>query len=155
MNKNLLIGVGVLAVVGVGAFFLLKKREKSTEAGGLDLESETLGGGATAQSTAAATAAAEAAAAETEAPLDETLSPTTPLTRKEARQERRGTRKEERQVRKQTRRDCKDEAKSKGLKRLSKERRNFMKDCKAAGGVNADFAGEEADFAFNGYSCFN
>lgn len=151
MNKNLLIGVGVLAVVGVGAFFLLRKREKSTEANGLDLESETLGGGTTAQS-----AATETAAAETEEPIDETLAaPSTPKTRKEARQERRGTRKEERQGRKQTRRDCKDEAKSKGLKRLSKERRNFMKDCKAAGGVNADFAGEEADFAFNGYSCFN
>lgn len=151
MNKNLLIGVGVLAVVGVGAFFLLRKREKSAEAGSLDLESETLGGGTTAQS-----AATEKAAAENEEPIDETLAaPSTPKTRKEARQERRGTRKEERQGRKQTRRDCRDEAKSKGLKRLSKERRNFMKDCKAAGGINADFAGEEADFAFNGYSCFN
>ena len=143
MNKNLLIGVGVLAVVGVGAFFLLKKREKSTEAGGLDLGSETLGGGATAQSTAAATAAAEAAAAETEAPLDETLlEPTLPKTPKEARQGRR-----------QNRRDCRAEAISRNLK--GKAKRQFKKECKAAGGINADFVGEEADFAFNGYTCFN
>lgn len=142
MNKNLLIGVGVLAVVGVGAFFLLRKREKTTEAGGLDLNSETLGGGATAQSTAAQIAAAEAAAAETEAPLDETLSPTTPLTPKEARQGR-----------KQSRRDCRAEAIQKRLK--GKAKREFKRECKAAGGINADFVGEEADFAFNGYSCFN
>lgn len=142
MNKNLLIGVGVLAVVGVGAFFLLKKREKSTEAGGLDLGSETLGGGATAQSLAAETAAAEAAAAETEVPLDETLSSTTPLTPKEARQGR-----------KQSRRDCRAEAIQKRLK--GKAKREFKRECKAAGGINADFAGDEADFAFNGYTCFN
>ena len=142
MNKNLLIGVGVLAVVGVGAFFLLKKREKSTEAGGLDLGSETLGGGATAQSTAAETAAAEVAAAETEVTLDETLSPKTPLTPKEARQGR-----------KQSRRDCRAEAIQKRLK--GKAKREFKRECKAAGGINADFVGEEADFAFNGYSCFN
>jgi hypothetical protein len=154
MNKNLLIGVGVLAVVGVGAFFLLRKREKSTEAGSLDLESENLGGGTTAQSAATEAAAAQTAAAETEESIDETLAaPSTPKTRKEARQERRGTRKEERQGRRQTRRDCRAEANAQGLK--GKAKRDFKRECKAAGGMNADFAGEEADFAFNGYSCFN
>ena len=140
MNKNLLIGVGALAIIGVGAFLFLRKRKSDSEGeGSLDLRSETLGGGATAQSTAA-----ETPEAEPEVPLDETLSPKADKTKKDARQQKRTNR-----------RDCREEAKSKGLKRLSKERRNFMKDCKAAGGINADFAGDEADFAFNGYTCFN
>lgn len=137
MNKNLLIGVGVMAVVGVGAFLYFRKRQASTDEGSLDLRSETLGGGATAQSTAA-----ETPAAEPEVPLDETLSPTTPLTPKEARQGR-----------KQSRRDCRAEAIQKRLK--GKAKREFKRECKAAGGINADFAGDEADFAFNGYTCFN
>lgn len=135
MNKNLLIGVGVLAVVGVGAFFLLRKREKSTEAGSLDLGSETLGG-------ASASTPETPSESDPEVPLDETLSPTTPLTPKEARQGR-----------KQSRRDCRAEAIQKRLK--GKAKREFKRECKAAGGINADFAGDEADFAFNGYTCFN
>lgn len=51
--------------------------------------------------------------------------------------------------RKQVRRDCRAEAKAKGLK--GKEKRQFKRDCKAAGGVNADFVSEQAGFAFNGY----
>jgi hypothetical protein len=47
--------------------------------------------------------------------------------------------------RKQTRRDCKAEAKSQGLRGRAK--RQFKRECKAAGGINAD----TADFAFNGY----
>ena len=63
------------------------------------------------------------------------------------------TRKEARQKRRQTRRDCREEAKARGLH--GKEKRKFKRACKAEGGINAEFAGEEADFAFNGYSCFN
>lgn len=141
MNKNLLIGVGALAVVGVGAFLFLRKRKSDSEGeGSLDLRSETLGGGASAQSPSAETFEADPTV-----PLDEILAaPKTPLTPKEARQVRRGNR-----------RDCSAEAKSNGLKRASKKRREFMRECKAAGGINADFAGEEADFAFNGFTCFN
>jgi hypothetical protein len=135
MNKNLLIGVGVLAVVGVGAFLYFRKR--GTEEGGLDLRSATLGEGTGSTSTPETPSASEP-----EVPLDETLSPTTPSTPKEARQGR-----------KQSRRDCRAEAIQKRLK--GKEKREFKRQCKAAGGINADFAGDEADFAFNGYTCFN
>jgi hypothetical protein len=47
--------------------------------------------------------------------------------------------------RKQTRRDCRAEAKSRGLRGRAK--RQFKRECKASGGINAD----TADFAFNGF----
>jgi hypothetical protein len=137
MNKNLLIGAGVLAVVGVGAFLYFRKRQTTTEEGALDLRSETLGA-----ETGTTSTPATPSASEPEVPLDETLSPTTPLTPKEARQGR-----------KQSRRDCRAEAIQRRLK--GKAKREFKRECKAAGGINADFAGDEADFAFNGYTCFN
>lgn len=139
MNKNLLIGVGALAVVGVGAFLFLRKRKSDSEGeGSLDLRSETLGGGATVQSPSA-----ETPEADLEVPLDETLAaPKTSKSVKEARQGRRGNR-----------RDCRAEAITQNLK--GKAKRQFKKECKAAGGMNADFAVEEADFAFNGFTCFN
>ena len=137
MNKGLLIGVGVLAVVGVGGFLWYRSRQKPTEgASGADTRSATpsAGGEATTPTTPEV--------GEPELLLDETLAPTATPTKKEARQEKR-----------QNRRDCRAEAKSKGLK--GKAKRNFKRDCKAAGGINADFASEEADFAFNGFACFN
>ena len=137
MNKNLLIGAGVLAVVGVGAFLYFRKRQTTTEEGALDLRSETLGA-----ETGTTSTPETPPATEPEVPLDETLSPTTPLTPKEARQGR-----------KQSRRDCRAEAIQRRLK--GKAKREFKRECKAAGGINADFSGEEADFAFNGYTCFN
>jgi hypothetical protein len=137
MNKNLLIGAGVLAVVGVGAFLYFRKRQTTTEEGTLDLRSATLGA-----ETGTTSTPETPSASEPEAPLDETLSPTTPLTPKEARQGR-----------KQSRRDCRAEAIQRRLR--GKEKRQFKRECKAAGGINADFSGEEADFAFNGYTCFN
>jgi hypothetical protein len=137
MNKNLLIGAGVLAVVGVGAFLYFRKRQTTTEEGTLDLRSATLGA-----ETGTTSTPETPSASEPEVPLDETLSPTTPLTPKEARQGRR-----------QSRRDCRAEAIQKRLK--GKAKREFKRECKAAGGINADFAGDEADFAFNGYTCFN
>jgi hypothetical protein len=54
-------------------------------------------------------------------------------------------------MKRQARRDCRKEAKAKGLK--GKAKRNFKRECKAAGGI--DFASEEADFAFNGFESFN
>jgi hypothetical protein len=137
MNKNLLIGVGVIAVVGVGAFLYFRKRQTTTEEGGLDLRSATMGA-----ETGTTSTPETPSESEPEVPLDETLASTTNKTKKEARQERR-----------QNRRDCRAEAKAKGLKGQAK--RNFKRDCKAAGGINADFASEEADFAFNGFSSFN
>jgi hypothetical protein len=139
MNKNLLIGVGVIAVVGVGAFLYFRKRQTTTEEGGLDLRSATMGA-----ETGTTSTPETPSESEPEVPLDETLASTTNKTKKEARQERR-----------QNRRDCKAEAITKRLKWGSKKRRDFMKDCKAAGGANADFASEESDFAFNGFSSFN
>jgi len=135
MNKTLLIGVGVLAVVGVGGFFLWKSRQnsKGSSEGG-ETRSTPASGGESSASTPEV--------AEPELPIDETLEPTAAPTKKEARQEKR-----------QNRRDCRAEAKSKGLK--GKAKRNFKRDCKAAGGINADFASEEADFAFNGFASFN
>lgn len=47
--------------------------------------------------------------------------------------------------RKAVRRDCRAEAKAQGLK--GREKRQFKRACKAAGGINAD----TADFAFNGF----
>jgi hypothetical protein len=138
MNKNLLIGVGVMAVVGVGAFLYFRKRQTTTEEATLDLRSETLG----ADETTPSGVEAGNEPPDGVKPLDETLSPTTPLTPKEARQGR-----------KQSRRDCRAEAIQKRLK--GKAKREFKRECKAAGGINADFAGDEADFAFNGYTCFN
>jgi len=134
MNKNILIGVGVLAVVGVGGFFLWKSRQNS---GGSSEGGET-------RSTPASGGESSASApevAEPELPMEEPIATAAP-TKKEARQEKR-----------QNRRDCRAEAKSKGLK--GKAKRNFKRDCKAAGGINADFASEEADFAFNGFASFN
>ena len=34
-------------------------------------------------------------------------------------------------------------------------KRQFKRDCKAAGGTNADFVANEADFAFNGFASFD
>jgi len=140
MNKKLLIGVGVLAVVGVGGFFWWKSRQNSagTSEGGDTRSAPSLGSEST------PSASESSSESEPEVPLDETLASTTNKTKKEARQERR-----------QNRRDCKAEAITKRLKWGSKKRRDFMKDCKAAGGANADFASEESDFAFNGFSSFN
>jgi hypothetical protein len=131
-----LIGVGVLAVVGVGGFLWYRSRQNAadTSEGGDTRSIPASEGGST--------ASAPAPELEPELPLDETLSPTTPLTPKEARQGR-----------KQSRRDCRAEAIQRRLK--GKEKRQFKRECKAAGGINADFVGEEANFAFNGYSCFN
>jgi hypothetical protein len=136
MNKTLLIGVGVLAVVGVGGFLWYRSRQKSTEeAGGTDTRSATPSAGAE------ATTPSTPEVAEPELPMEEPIATATP-TKKEARQEKR-----------QNRRDCRKEAKAKGLK--GKAKRNFKRECKAAGGINADFSSEEADFAFNGFDSFN
>ena len=139
MNKNLLIGVGVLAVVGVGGFLWYRSRQNSagTSEGG-----DTRSTSSPADETTPSGVEAGNESPDGVKPIDETLAPTAAPTKKEARQEKR-----------QNRRDCRAEAKSKGLK--GKAKRNFKRDCKAAGGINADFASEEADFAFNGYSCFN
>lgn len=132
MNKGLLIGVGALAVVGVGGYFWWRSRKSS--------ESSTAGESETgALKSAGSTPSSESAYDET-ALEEPTIS--APTTKKEARQQKR-----------QTRRDCRAEAKAQGLK--GKAKRQFKRECKAAGGVNADFAGEEADFAFNGYSSFD
>lgn len=45
---------------------------------------------------------------------------------------------EEEKTKREIRRDCRDEAKKQGLKRFTKERREFMRKCKAEGGVNAE-----------------
>jgi len=45
---------------------------------------------------------------------------------------------EEEKTKREIRRDCKDEAKKQGLKRFTKERREFMRKCKAEGGTNAE-----------------
>jgi hypothetical protein len=45
---------------------------------------------------------------------------------------------EEEKTKKEIKPDCKEEAKKQGLKRFTKERRDFMKKCKAEGGVNAE-----------------
>jgi hypothetical protein len=45
---------------------------------------------------------------------------------------------EEEKTKREIKRDCKDEAKKQGLKRFTKERRDFMRKCKAEGGVNAE-----------------
>ena len=136
MNKGLLIGVGVLAVVGVGGFLWYRSRQKPTAEGG-DTETRSATPSAGAEATTPSTPEVE----EPELPIEEAAPTATP------------TKKEARQVRRQNRRDCRAEAKSKGLK--GKAKRNFKKECKAAGGLNADFASEEADFAFNGFACFN
>lgn len=47
--------------------------------------------------------------------------------------------------RKQARKDCRAEAKARGLRGRAK--RQFKRQCKAEGGINAD----TADFAFNGF----
>ena len=139
MNKKVLIGIGVLAVVGIGGFIWYRNRQKTKSAGSSETQSAT-------ESTAVEQPAqrTETRKVAEELSIDETLALMADKSKKEMRQERR-----------QTRRDCRAEAKAQGLKRLSKERRTFMKECKAAGGLNAEFASEEADFAFNGYSCFN
>jgi hypothetical protein len=136
MNKNLLIGVGVLAVVGVGGFLWYRSRQNAADTSeGGDTRS-------TSASEGGSTASAPAPELEPELPIDETLAPTADKSKKQVRKDRR-----------QNRRDCRAEAKSQGLK--GKAKREFKRECKAAGGINADFVGEEADFAFNGYSCFN
>jgi hypothetical protein len=127
MNKKVIfIGLGVVALGGL-AFFLFRK--KSGGAGATD----------------AASAAARAADVPTgtaptydESIYDDTAlaSPSVPPSRREIR------------------RNCKDEAKAKGLKRLTRARREFMRECKAAGGENVDFMSEQSDFAFNGYGDF-
>jgi LysM repeat protein len=45
---------------------------------------------------------------------------------------------EESKTKREIRKDCKDEAKKQGLKRFTKERREFMRKCKAEGGTNAE-----------------
>jgi LysM repeat protein len=45
---------------------------------------------------------------------------------------------EEPKTKREIRRDCKAEAKNQGLKRFTKERREFMRKCKSEGGVNAE-----------------
>jgi hypothetical protein len=45
---------------------------------------------------------------------------------------------EEPKTKKEIKRDCKAEAKNQGLKRFTKERREFMRNCKAEGGINAE-----------------
>ena len=132
MNKKVIfIGLGVVALGGL-AFFLFRK--KSGGAGAAD---------------AAAARAADVSAG-TDPTYDESLYDDTayaeagiPQSRKEIRQERR-----------EVRRNCKDEAKAKGLKWGTRKRREFMRECKAAGGENVDFMSEQSDFAFNGYGDF-
>ena len=138
MNKNLLIGVGVLAVVGVGGFLWYRSRQN---AAGTSEGGDTRSASSPADETIPSATNADDSSAPNEKPVDIAL-PSVPTSVKEARQQRR-----------QNRRDCRAEAKSRGLK--GKAKRQFKIECKAAGGINADFVGEEADFAFNGYSCFN
>ena len=134
MNKKLLIGVGALAVLGVGGYLWWKKSQSngSSSSGSEGGESRS------AEASSAETSTEDTAGAGNDKPAPADVADS-PKTKKEARKERR-----------QTRRDCKQEAKSKNLKWGSKNRREFMRECKAAGGTNADFAGEQADFAFNG-----
>jgi hypothetical protein len=134
-KKVIFIGLGVVALGGL-AFFLFRKK------GGAGAAS--VGGAATRGADVGAGAGAGAGAAAAEEVYDESLDAELGMgaepTRKEIRQERRAVR-----------RNCKAEAKSKGLKWGTKKRRNFMRDCKAAGGENADFTSEVSDFAFNGF----
>lgn len=124
-KKVIFIGLGVVALGGL-AFFLFRKKGG---AGAASTRSADVGAGASA-------GAEETYDESYDESLDEELG--VPQTRKEMRQERR-----------QTRRDCRAEAKSRGLR--GKKKRQFKRECKAAGGVNADFTSEQADFAFNGY----
>ena len=134
MNKKLLFGIGALAVLGVGGYLWWKKSQSngSSSSGSEGGESRS------AEASSTETTSEDTAGAGNDSPLPVDV-PIAPASKKEARQQRR-----------QTRRDCASEAKSQGLKRASKKRREFMRECKAAGGTNADFAGEQADFAFNG-----
>lgn len=125
MNKNyIFIGLGVLAVGGL-AFYLMRKPSAATttpvvDAGsGADLRSADVPVGEQSMQDLGIGTGASAV----------------PQSRKERRQERRANR-----------RDCRAEAKALGLR--GKAKRDFKKECKAAGGIdNMD----EADFAFNGF----
>lgn len=129
MNKGILIGVGVLAVLGVGGFFWWKSRNKSETSSDLgDM-----------------TKSAEQGASSDEASVEEALESsdiTEPASKKEARKQKR-----------QKRRDCRAEAKAKGLK--GKAKRQFKSECKAQGGVSDEFVTDESDFAFNGFASFD
>jgi hypothetical protein len=131
-KKVIFIGLGVVALGGL-AFFLFRKKggAGADSSGGADTRSANLGAGAS--------AGADPMYDESyDTSLDAQLG--VPQTRKEIRQERRAVR-----------RDCKAEAQAKGLRRLSRARREFMRECKAAGGENLDFMSEQSEFAFNGY----
>jgi hypothetical protein len=131
MNKGILIGIGVLMVAGIGGFFWWKNKNKSTSTGegAFDTKSSD-------KITAPESTVNEPVMEQVENIAVE------PASKKEARQ-----------IKRQTRRDCRAEAKSKGLK--GKAKRQFKRECKAAGGTNADFVTNEADFAFNGFASFD
>lgn len=133
MNKKVIfIGLGVVALGGLAFFLFRKKPSAASEAGAADAATRAAdaptGGGETYDEGAYDdTALAEAGV---------------PLSRKEQRQERR-----------QNRRDCRAEAKARGLR--GKAKREFKRECKAAGGLdNMDFMSEQSEFAFNGYGDF-
>ncbi|NBX72927.1 hypothetical protein EB118_25045 [bacterium] len=126
MNKGLVIGIGVLAVAGVGGYFWWKSKQNSATS------STELGGEKSASTSESDIDITDAT--ETEIP---TIQP--PASKKEARQQKR-----------QKRRDCRAEAKAQGLK--GKAKRQFRRECKASGGEGFS---EEADFAFNGFASFD
>jgi hypothetical protein len=136
MNKKLLIGVGALAVLGIGGYLWWKKGQTSGSSSSGSEGGDTRSADVSAPETTMDESAG--AGSDTPPPQDLVEVPAS-KTVKEARQQRR-----------QTRRDCRAEAITKGYKPLSGKRRKFMAECKRAGGINADFAGEQADFAFNG-----
>lgn len=137
MNKKVIfIGLGVVALGGL-AFFLFRKKggAGAASSGGLDTRSADI-----AAASAGTSAGAQVYDESYDTSLDAELGTGVPQSRKEIRQERRAVR-----------RNCKDEAKAKGLRWGTRARREFMRECKAAGGENVDFTSEQADFAFNGY----
>jgi len=124
MNKTVLVvGIGVLAL-GVGAFFLLRKKPSSI---GMGKSMDSLGNESEMPIAESGVSISETSS------IDETLSMPPEKTRK------------------QIRRDCRREARAKcgrgAGKGKGKCRRQFRRECKAAGG----FDDGGADFAFNGF----
>ena len=131
MNKRILIGVGALAVLGIGGYFWWSSRKKA------ETTSES---GALKSAQAGSSTSELGEEGYSEDIVGDSLS--APASKQEARQQRR-----------QKRRDCRAEAKAKGLK--GKAKRQFKRECKAGGGISDEFVSDEADFAFNGYSSFD